>query len=363
MTEIFKYKIIAILLLVILNCSAVFSQNTLDKSIHKSFVLNEDTYVEISNQYGEIEVSIWDKDSIGFDIEIEVRSERDIDLTEIMDRIVINFRANSNYVLAETEWSDEVGFFKKGVQNIKQGIGFSENIEVNYKVRLPKNKTLEINNKFGNVYIGDYDGPLTMNIEHGDLRARKLTNVKKIELKYGKLKISEMDRGTLKLSAVKSATLTKAKDIMITSSSSEIEIDHVDVLNIDSKHDDIRIEEVNKLFGKISLTDLKVVLISKESRLKSKYGSIYFKEIESSTNNIDIEGDKTDIFLNFNETFDGLFNIQVDEENKLALLESLNIKSKERNSDSGWQIKASQGDGTGTAVNIVSIRGFVQVGD
>ncbi|MFT4662038.1 MAG: hypothetical protein ACI8XB_002325 [Patiriisocius sp.] len=363
MKEIYKQLFTrAFIVMSIFSSYEAMAQDELREDRSYSYALQENTYVEISNKYGDIEIATWDKDSVAIEVSLIVRSDRDIDLHEIMDRIEVNFKGNSSYVLAETNWSDDVGFFRKGVQNIKQGLKSNGNIEVNYIVHLPSNTELDIRNKFGNVFFGDFDGNLNMNIEYGDLRARKLSHVKKISLKYGKLKISEMDRGSLVLSAVKSAHIVQANDIMITSSSSEIEIDEIKTLNIDSKHDDLRIEYIDQLFGQSSLSDIKVSLIKEESRLQSKFGSIYFKEIESSASKINIDGDRTDIFMNFKPGFDGIFDIHVDEEKKLALTETMKINSREKSDVLGWNIKATEGSGEGTAVNIVSAKGYVQIG-
>jgi len=357
------FKLLALMMMLTISANGMSADNELVKNIRESFSLEEGTYVELTNQYGDVEVSDWEKDSVAFEIEIIVRSDRgNLDLQEIMDRIEISFRSNSSYVLADTEWSDDVNFFRKGVQNIKQGIGGGGNIEVNYKVYLPINTELVVNNKFGNVFFGDYHGPLSVNVDYGDLRGRNLSKVKKIGIKYGKLKINEMDKGSLDLSAVKSANIISANDIMISSGSSEIEIDQVNILNLDSKHDDIRIESAREIYGNMSLTDLKVFLIKDGSRIQSKFGSVYFKEIEPDVAKIEISGDRTDIFMNFSPSFDGLFDIIVDEEKKLAMSEGMKIKSREKTDNSSWNITATPGNGVGPAVNIVSTKGFVQIG-
>ena len=54
------------------------------KTLLYSYPLNAETYVEIQNKYGNVEVDLWDKDSIEVRIEITVQSDKDEDLDEMM---------------------------------------------------------------------------------------------------------------------------------------------------------------------------------------------------------------------------------------------------------------------------------------
>ena len=205
------------------------------KSIQRVFSLNEESYAEIANKYGDIVIEHWDKDSIDFEIEIIARSEKQWNLEDMLDKIDVDFTSSASFVLAETKWSDNVSFFTKKGYDIKQGLGSEDKIEVNYVIRLPKWLPLEISNRFGNVFIGKHEGDLEVFVSYGDFRAREIKKGKKIEVKYGKLKVKSIVYANIILGGAKSADIDEAEELIIESSSSEIEIAHVGNLNIRSK--------------------------------------------------------------------------------------------------------------------------------
>ena len=244
------------------------------KEITKSFVLNPDSYVEIETKYGDITVESWDADSVKFEIVITARSEKHWNLDDMLEKINVEFTSSSSFVLAETSWADNVSFFKKRTYDIKQGLGSQDKIQVDYKVYLPSWVPLDISNKFGNVFMGKHEGALEVFVSYGDFRARQITNGKKIEVKYGKLKVKEIKYANIKLGACKSADIDEAEQLIIESSSSEIEISEVVQLNIRSKHDEIIIDEIEEFQGQLALSDLEIKELSKNMSANVRMGSL-----------------------------------------------------------------------------------------
>lgn len=342
----------------------LFGQEELQKEYHQTYPLLDGTSVEIENRYGDIEINTWEKDSVAFHVEVTVNTSNNLDLDEMLEEINVDFNSNKSLVRAETNWAEDVTFFKKEFRNIKEGIlGMSDNIEVNYEVYLPSNCELEINNKFGDVLIDEFDGELRLKLEYGDLRAQKLGDIKRIEQKYGKLKIHEMNDGFLILTGVKSAHIIKAHDLIMESSSCDLEFEEVNELDIISRHDEIRIEQINSMGGKQSLTDINIRELDERCSLDCKYGSVYIKKVNNTTQLVNLTGNRTDITLKYAEDFDSNFNIAVDEQAKLVMSPEINIIKKVFEEKNLYRVTANKGANTNNQVSINATKGYVRIGN
>ena len=350
------------LLLMTFSLNASISEQT--KEITKSFLLSPDSYVEIENKYGDITIESWDIDSVRFEVIITARSQKEWNLEDMLQKIDVEFTSSSSFVLAETSWADNVSFFKKGAYDIKQGFGSEDKIQVDYKVYLPSWVPLDISNKFGNVFIGKHLGDLEVFVSYGDFRAREIENGKKIEVKYGKLKVKKIKYANIKLGACKSADIDEAEQLVIESSSSEIEISEVVQLNIRSKHDEIIIDEIEEFQGQLALSDLEIKELSKNMSANVKMGSLRIIETDVMAEKISIEANKADIFLGIDDLFDGRLNLDItNDPSMFEYPKSMTVLSTNVGDDKRLHIKGEMGSGLGPIVQITNTQGFVQIGN
>jgi len=268
------------------------------KKIIKSFPISQSAYVEIENKYGDVDIETWDKDSIRFEIIITVQSDKSDELESMLKLVKIDLKATNAFVLASTNWSEEVGLFKKGILKINQEISSNSKYNIHYKVKLPENIDLSITNKFGNIFMVNYAGKLTIDQSYGDFRAHRISNFKQFTCKYGKVKVKEVDYGRIDLQSVKSFDIDKCKELDVESSSSEISIGTINTLNIVSSHDEIIINKINDINGSLSMTDLSISQMNSKFQMSSKYGSIQVGNVALTCERINIESNKTDIELN-----------------------------------------------------------------
>lgn len=334
------------------------------KYINKSFAIDRDSYVEIENKYGDITFEHWDQDSVSFNIEIIARSEKPQNLRGMLDKIDVDFTSASSFVVAETEWADNVSFFTKKGYDLKQGLGSQDKIEVNYIVKIPNWVPLDVTNRFGNVFIGRHYGDLNVFVSYGDFRAREIRKGEKIEVRFGKLKIKEIEYANLVLGAAKSVDIEEAGELIVESTSSEIEIESIRKINIRSKHDDIFIEKVQEIQGTFALSDTKIQTLQNNLSASMKMGSMRIIEADAMANKISIEGNKGDIFIGVPDYFDG--QIELDLTNDPTALEypkTMEILQTGVGQDKRLRIKGKLGTGDGPLVQVTNTQGFVQIGN
>lgn len=292
----------------------------------RSMKVSSNVYLEIDNQYGNVEIESISGDSLIIDVTIRVIGDDMEDVEELMDLINVNIRETSSYVLVETLWAEDASFFKKSLLDLTQTFGSKDLIQVDYKIQVPRNLAIEINNRFGDVYMGDHDGPVELDLSYGDFRAHKLTHVKSMKAKYGKLKVKEMGGAArLDVKFMDSVEIDEAEEVHIKSTSSDIEIERVGKLHLNCTHDEIRVEEAGEVTGVISLTDLEIDELTGKLDLTTKYGELNIRNVDSDVELVNIEGAYTDFQIGFSPAFSSKYTVQITENREFSKGENVSV--------------------------------------
>ncbi len=360
MKALYKKGIVLIIVLISISFVQVYAKDKVKKMV-KSYALSQNTYVEIENKYGDIEIENWDKDSIRLEIVITVHSDKDEDLDKMLNNIKIDLTGNSSFIIAKTDWSEEVNAFKKGILKINQEVSSNGKYSVNYKIKMPKDVDLTLTNKFGNIFMSDYSGKLIINLSYGDLRAHKLSNLKQLSAKYGKVKVTTIPTGRISLSSVKPFNIDHSQELEIESSSSEIIIEEINSLNLKSSHDDITIDKIAVINGTYSMSDLLIISLYKSIHSVSKYGSLKLKEVSPSTDVVFLEGVKTDMQITYNKGFYAKADIRITSKEEFTSDASFIIESTEVDSESLWHAQGYTTKKGNAELTIKSVNGYVSI--
>lgn len=353
------YKGIAICSL--LCFSGILKSENLEKTKVKrvAYAISNQTYVELSNQYGDVQIITWEKDSIRLEATITASSDKGSeDLEKLMNMVEVISRGTETSVVVSTEWTSGNTLWKRGKMDLKNLISSDKRLEVNYKVYLPSKCRLTIENRFGDVYLPDYSGPLRISMSHGDLRARDIADARSIYVKYGKALIKQVESGLLKID-FGSMILDKANNLSLQTKSSTIEILHVKQLSIKSKNDELRIDKVESLRGESSFSHIRVKDISKLIDLNTTYGDVTVREVKKDFELIRMIGSSTDYEIDFSKDAQYQFNILVSGNKGINLSHKEDITSNDAISD-GVLYKGHHGEeGVKSMVDIETKNGYV----
>ena len=331
------------------------------KRIVKSYGISKSTYVEIENKYGDIDVEVWDKDSIKLEIVITVHSDKEEELDEMLKLINIDLSANSSFVIAHTDWSSDVNIFKKSLLKINQEVSNKGRYNVNYKIKMPRDLDLTLTNKFGNIFMTNYVGKLSINISYGDLRAHSLTNLKELNAKYGKVKINSLQNGRIDLNSVKPFSIDKALDLEVESSSSEISIEFIAKLNIKSSHDELNIDQIDELNGTFSMSDLMIMNLKKSIHSLSKYGSMKLKYILPTADVVYLEGSKTDMQVTVAKDFKSKVDVRMSSKDDFTYTPDFILESSDVDSEGIWHGLGYINQKGNAEITIKSTNGYFQL--
>jgi hypothetical protein len=119
---------------------------TVEKKINRDFNIQSNGRLNIDNKYGDLDIAIGESNKIKFDITIKVTTGGQKKAQEMLDNISVNFSEGTNRVNAETiiqSTSSWMSWFQTGTQEI----------EINYQVLVPKDVYIQLQNKYGSIFL------------------------------------------------------------------------------------------------------------------------------------------------------------------------------------------------------------------
>ena len=152
------FNLIALFLPLFSFCSGLEGDFVKEKSINKTYTTTSTAKVAIDNSYGNINVYLWNEDKIAIQIMIKVTGANETKVEKRLDDIDVNFTANQNTVRAETE-------INGSTWNTNGNLSY----EINYIVRIPKNGSINLTNKYGNIAVEQLNASSVIDLQYGNL--------------------------------------------------------------------------------------------------------------------------------------------------------------------------------------------------
>jgi len=281
------YKPGALLFIPLLLLSFTLSaQDEVTKEFHKEFTAGDNTTLQISNKYGDVLITSWDKDQIVIDVKVTVEMPNREKAEKLISYIDVQFSESDNLVSAKTVIDDKFNFSGWG--------SGSRKFSIDYTVKMPVNTDLTLSNRYGNTDIDDLTGLLNLDIKYGDLTAGKLIrgNVKplsRLAIAYGKGSIEETGWLDMNLRYCGSTTIDKSQALLVDSKYSKLVIGETSSVVGVTKYDNLRIESINNLILENGYTEVNIGTLNKKLEYEGSYGSFTVERIPAGFESINVE--------------------------------------------------------------------------
>lgn len=266
--------------------------------LYQSFACNEQSNLSITNKYGDINFTNWDKDSIAITVSILAQADRQDHAKMLLQLAEIEFRIVNNDIQANLLWGKELSAVKRTAVETMLTMRSDQRIQINFMVSLPKYLTVKLENRFGDIHLPSEIKKCYISLHHGDLNAEKIKDARSITVRYGKINIKEMENGEFDL-GFSDLNLLHAVDITVKSSNSELNLEEVASLNIKSTNDKIYIEKINKMSGSSSFSTIRIRSLTTSIQLVLKFGGLTIKKVNPGFSGINLSGSSTDVSLAF----------------------------------------------------------------
>jgi hypothetical protein len=270
------------------------------KNINKTYIVNSNAGIDIDNKYGNITVSTWDEDKINLDITIKVSGGNEEWVNQKLNSIDVNITALKSLVSAITTI---------GNSSLKSR-GSSNSFEINYVIKIPKNGSVKLDNKYGNI--------TTINLE----------STTDIVCKYGKVIIGKLNGNSnrIELGYSQNSTIDYIKTGNIEARYSGLKINESGNLNLDANYTDVSLQEgqnikyqgsygnfkfqkINSLVGTGNYLTVSIAEISKDLSIDATYSKINVESLNDKPKNVNINTGYTNVSLGYNTNYAFDFDI------------------------------------------------------
>jgi len=185
-----NFKIKIILAAILIAGSGLHAQE-LKKELHKEFDTNKSTQFIIKGKFGNLGLNSWDKNQAVFDVVIKVKNKDDAKAQKIIDKLTVDFKQEGNIITVETLIGDKTGDDANG----------KVNFSIDIRGSLPAGSMLDVEHRFGSAEIGEFTGPVKLDISFGELSALKLTGPETIiSTSYGEATVGLVENAKAEVS-------------------------------------------------------------------------------------------------------------------------------------------------------------------
>jgi len=326
----YRTIIIYVLLLFVFTSAGAQSKSE-TRSFMKSFTVGKDYTLELTNKYGTIEVTTWKKDSAYIRAEIKAYAPNQEKLVSMFEGVTINFAEAGSVIRAQTVFTQNINrLFESFKGMTSKIISYDSKIEINYYVSVPEYLNLNIDNRYGDLYMESCTGKFTASLSNGSFKANSLGKESSLIISFCNAAIGSITSGKVDAS-FSEVSADDVGDVSIKSLSSKYQLKKAGKILFESRRDKIYIDVIESLRGNSYFTDFKVKELKKELSMTSRYGEITIDSIDSGFESTTLNSAYEDIFLNFAQS--SSYNLDVRHINTFLALSSKNLKTEQKTLD------------------------------
>lgn len=330
MRKYFKIRILQLCLtgLSLMTGFSVHAQFTETREFVKKFKIQAETRIDITNKYGKIELNTWKKDSVVIRFKMEINEKKPDKLAKTLDNLDFDITNSQHYLIVKTQVDKNRSQIESELVKFKETIlQTNGSIRIDLMVWLPENRELRLENKFGDIIMGDYQGETELILSNGKLKCGDLTKKSVLNLSFADATINNIPNARISCN-YSDIQLRNSGTIRLESKSSNLEILNSEDLNIDSRRDKYRIRMAEKIDATGNFSHFTVSELKNRATMRLSYGSLDFEKVQASFSTIYIDSKSADLNLYFNP--EAKFNFQITEtKTDLGLGRELKVEDKE----------------------------------
>ena len=288
MKTIIKIAFFILVFIFLLGIKGVKAHDEYTKVIKREFAVNPDANLTVSNRFGKVHCANWEKNSISFEVTITVTAADEKDAEKKFNQILIDFTDTPASVIANTNVQKS--------RNSNEG-GFS----IDYMINMPVTISLDLTNKFGDIYINEIQGKSRISLGYGNLEAKKLGNSDNLlEIKFSKARINWIKGAvvTLKYSEM---TLDYAGSLRLDSKFSNLDAEKIIALNVVFEGGKLNMENSSAVDSRSKFSDIDIQRIEQSLNLDIQYGSCEIHEMPVDFTSVNIRNKYGDVSIGLSE--------------------------------------------------------------
>jgi len=306
-TLLYKFTLLVFLLPVLAFANNGNGKYTKEKTITKEFSVNADALLKISNSYGTVHMTAWDKNTVAIEVLITTNGDSEDKVIERLQQIDVDFSNSKSMVSASTQLSkDSKSMWKWNKRN-------KVNVTVNYTVKFPRGNELNISNDYGAIFLNKAENKVSLNCDYGRMEIGELladnnvlnfdycTNVTVAYMKSGRINAD-----------YSSFMVNKAGDIMLKADYTKSGFGTINHIEYNCDYNSLQIEQAHNVKGTGEYLSLRLGFVSGNLDLEADYGSIKIANMTDSAGNIRIESEYAGVKIGYNPDYHFNFEFSLD---------------------------------------------------
>ena len=244
----------------------------------------------IDNVYGQIEIEQHDREELEILAEMKITAKTASKADEMLELVQVIETPIGRNLQLKTQLGKEMG-----VAQFLTGI--SANID--YKVKIPKGLKLRLIVADGNVYVGDFEGEINVDIQNGDFKAMALKDGE-INIKQNKGRFSASEVAALN-GDFKNCTIEIeiGDQLNLTTQACEGRLTSIEKLNVRSSGGEMKIGDIEDLIGSSSFTKYEIQDLANLLDMDMKMGEMNIRNVQLLFSEVRLKGSFTKVGLTF----------------------------------------------------------------
>ncbi|KIA97368.1 hypothetical protein OA88_21430 [Flavobacterium sp. JRM] len=274
--------------------------STKQKVIKKTYIVNSDAGIDIDSKYGNITVTTWDEDKIDIEVIIKVSGNNENWVNEKLNSINVNITALKSMLTASTSIGNST-YKSKGSNN---------SFEINYTLKIPKNGTVKLNNKYGNITTGDLASTTDIFCKYGKVNLGRLNgNANTIHIEYCQnSSIQYLKNGNLE-ARYSGLKINSAGRINLDTNYTDIVMGDGQNIRYDCNYGTFKFQKMGSIAGAGNYLTVNIGEILNTLSIDLNYGNLAVGIINEKANNINVTSGYSDISLGYDSNYAFDFDI------------------------------------------------------
>ncbi|OIV40881.1 hypothetical protein [Flavobacterium johnsoniae] len=292
--------LILFLLIPLLGFSNDDTYITKQKTIKKTYIVNSNAGIDIDNKYGNITVSTWDEDKIDLDITIKVNGANENWVNERLNSIDVEITALKSMVTAVTSL---------GNSSLKSR-GSNNSFEINYIIKIPKNGSVKLVNKYGNISTLNLESTTDISCRYGKVNLAKLNgSSNKVEIAYCQNStIDYIKNGNIE-ARYSGLKINDSGNLNLDASYTDVVLNDGQNIKYDCNYGNLKFHKINSLTGSGNYLTVSIAEILNNFNLDTNYSKISIGTMNEKAGNISVNAGYTDISIGYNPNYAFDFDI------------------------------------------------------
>jgi hypothetical protein len=283
MKTILKIAFFTLALILLLGIKGAKAHEDFTRVIKKEFAVNPDAQLTINNRFGKVQCTNWDKNSVTIEVTITVAAADKEDAERMFNRFSVDFTDSPSAVSAIT--------------NIQESRSGKRQFSIDYVVNMPVTISLDLTNKFGDIYINEIQGKCKINLGYGNLEARKLGNSDNLlDIKFSKARVNWIKGAVVNLK-YSEMNLDYAGSLRLDSKYSDLDAEKIIALNVSFEGGKLNMENSSAVDSRGRFSDIDIQRIEQSLSIDLQYGSFKVHEMPADFTTVNILNKYGDISI------------------------------------------------------------------